>query len=234
MDVCIRLTRKRIEKNSERERGSQSVEKLKTIAVCERFLFTFFEIFGIVRFDKGEKASGRDSPDRVANNARNVVEDERVLTKSFHDTRTMQGNRIGCVSRGPRSDRRNHRRRRRWTISRGYRNYGTTNSPRRDPGGNGSLFSRKAAAQWAAIPHAAITDITNPPLIGTARPKHINSFYKSLHVKGSLGRSGRRTTTSTPIYVFETYRTLIASHPIDSSLAHKERQTKIKDQIRGF
>lgn len=43
-----------------------------------------------------------------------------------------------------------------------------TNGPRKDPGGVGSLFSREAAAQWAAIPHAAIDDITNLPLIGTA------------------------------------------------------------------
>lgn len=43
------------------------------------------------------------------------------------------------------------------------------NSSRKDPGGIGSLFSREAAAQWPAIPHVAIDDITNLPLIGTAR-----------------------------------------------------------------
>lgn len=79
-----------------------------------------------------------------------------------------------CVSRGP------------WlqtiveddTGYRGYRNYGTTNSPRKNLGGIGSLFSRETVAQWPAIPHtASIDNITNPPLMGTASSKHTNSFY---------------------------------------------------------
>lgn len=48
---------------------------------------------------------------------------------------------------------------------RGYRNYGTTNSPRKNLGGIGSLFSRETVAQWPAIPYTTIDNITNPPLI---------------------------------------------------------------------
>lgn len=64
----------------------------------------------------------------------------------------------------------------RWTVDgltcRGYGNYGRTDGPRRDPEGVGSLFSRKAVAQWTAIPHTPIEDITNLSLIEDIASKY--------------------------------------------------------------
>lgn len=63
---------------------------------------------------------------------------------------------------------------------RGYGNYGATNGPRKDPGGVGSLFSREAVAQWAAI-----HDITNLSLIGCSLDKSADNEEKSVRVSGN-------------------------------------------------
>lgn len=108
---------------------------------------------------------------------------------------------------------------------RGNGNYGRTNGPREDPGGVRSLFSRKAAAQWAAIPHAAIADITSPPLIGCSYSGYIGPQDKSLDTgKKAHGISGCSPTSPRNLGIYvqsrnrDGGRSTIADKDDDSSL----------------